>query len=79
MSALPLPKFLGSVGMHTSIAGHNPYNLRLQKEFHHKVVANKGHMSMFIVKSIVVQIEGKGYGSINWSTMVCFHFFINLH
>jgi len=36
-----------------------PFNNRLQLEFHHKVVANKRHMSMFVVKSIVVQINVK--------------------
>jgi len=45
----------------------NPFKNRLQYEFHHMVLANKGtHLfTWFVVKSIVIQINGQGYGSIN--------------
>ena len=56
--------------MHRSIAGYNPYNLFIitidySKNFTTNKVLTKGHMSMFVVKSIVIQINGLAYGSIN--------------
>ena len=56
--------------MHRSIAGYNPYNLFIltidySKNFTTNKVLTIGHMSMFVVKSIVVQINGLAYGSIN--------------
>ena len=64
MSLLLLP------GMHRSIAGYNPYNLFIitidySKNFITNKVLTIGHMSMFVVKSIVIQINGLAYGSIN--------------
>ena len=56
--------------MHRSIAGYNPYNLFIltkdySKNFTTNTVLKIGHMSMFVVKSIVIQINGLVYGSIN--------------
>jgi len=56
--------------MHRSIAGYNPYNLFIltidySKNFTTNKVLTIGHMSMFVVKSIVIQINGLAYGSIN--------------
>jgi len=57
--------------MHRSIAGYNPYNLFIltidySKNFTTNKVLTIGHMSMFVVKSIVIQINGLAYGSINY-------------
>ena len=56
--------------MHRSIAGYNPYNLFiLTKDYSKNFTTNKvltiGHMLMFVVKSINIQINGLAYGSIN--------------
>jgi len=56
--------------MHRSIAGYNPYNLFIltidySKNFTTNKVLTIGHMSMFVVKSIVIQINGLASGSIN--------------
>jgi len=56
--------------MHRSIAGYNPYNLFIltkdySKNFTTNNVLTKEHMPMFVVKSIVIQINGLAYGSIN--------------
>ena len=56
--------------MHRSIAGYNPYNLFIltidfSKNFTTNKVLTIGHMSMFVVKSIVIQNNGLAYGSIN--------------
>jgi len=50
--------------MHRSIAGYNPYNLFIltidySKNFTTNKVLTIGHMSMFVVKSIVIQITGQ--------------------
>jgi len=57
--------------MHRSIAGYNPYNLFILTKYYSKnFTTNKllaiGHMPMFVVKSIVIQINGLAYGSINY-------------
>jgi len=62
--------------MHRSIAGYNPYNLFIitidySKNFTTRWLLTIGHMSMFVVKSIVIQIISLGYGSINWGTKHC--------
>jgi len=54
--------------MHRSIAGYNPYNLFIitidySKNFTTRWLLTIGHMAMFVVKSIVIQIIGLGYGS----------------
>jgi len=56
--------------MHRSIAGYNPYNLFIltidySKNFTTNKVLTIGHMSMFVVKSIVIKFNGLAYGSIN--------------
>ena len=56
--------------MHRSIAGYNPYNLFIltidySKNFTTNKVLTIGNMSMFVVKSIVIQINGLVYGSVN--------------
>ena len=56
--------------IHRSIDGHNPYNLLiLTIDYSKNLTTSKllsiGHMTMFVVKSIVIQIIGQGYGSIN--------------
>jgi len=62
-------------GMHRSIDNYNPSDLviltkKLQQEFHHKVVKYNRTQSHgnAVMKSIVIQMNGQGYGSIN-----CFH------
>ena len=37
----------------------------LQYKYYYKVVANKRHMAMFVVKSFVIKIIGQDSGSIN--------------
>jgi len=56
--------------MHRSIAGYFPYNLFIitidySKNFTTRWLLTIGHMSMFVVKSIVIQIISLAYGSIN--------------
>ena len=56
--------------MHISIAGYNPHNLFIltieySKNFTTNKVLTTGHMSMFVVKSIVILINGLAYGYIN--------------
>jgi len=63
--------------MHRSIAGYNPYNLFIltidySKNFTTNTVLTIGHMSMFVVKSVVIQINGLVYGSINYSPEAVF-------
>jgi len=65
--------------MHRSIAGYNPYNLFiLTIDYSTNFTTNKvltiGHMSMFVVKSIVIQITGLAYGSINGPQSYRSHF-----
>ena len=57
--------------MHRSIAGYNPYYLFFltidySKNFTTNKVLAIGHMSMFVVKSIVIQINGLAYEFINY-------------
>jgi len=56
--------------MHRSIAGYDPYNMFiLTIDYCTNFTTNKvitiGHMSMFVVKSIVIQINDLAYGSTN--------------
>jgi len=56
--------------VHRSIAGYNPYDLFIltidySKNFTTNKVLTIGHMSMFVVKFIVIQNNGLAYGSIS--------------
>jgi len=56
--------------MHRSIAGNNPYYLFiLTKDYSKNLTTSslltKEHMPMFVIKSIVIQINDLGYWSIN--------------
>ena len=58
--------------MHSSIAGHNLYNLFiLTKDYSNYLNTKKlltiEHMVMFLVKSFVIQINCQVYVSINWT------------
>jgi len=69
---------LSGHSIHRSIAGYNPYNLFIltidySKNFTTNKVLTIGRMSMFVVKSIVIQINSLAYGSIN-----CIHLSIRL-
>ena len=57
--------------MHRFVVGHNPYNLFIVIIDYSKIFTTRSlhtivHMAMFVVKSIVFQINGQGYGSINF-------------
>ena len=56
--------------MHRSIAGHHPNNLFIftidnSKNFTTRLLLTIEHMAIFVVKSIVFQINGQVYGTIN--------------
>jgi len=53
--------------------GYKPYNMFISTIYYSKNLTTKkvltiGHMPMFVVKSIVIQINGLTYGSINTRT-----------
>jgi len=57
--------------MHRSTAGHNPYNLLILTKDYSKNLTTSyllsiRHTSMFVVKSIVIHINGQGYGYIDY-------------
>ena len=57
-------------GIHRSIVGYNPYNLFIvtihnSKNFTTRRLLIIGHIPMYVVKSVVIQINGHGYGFIN--------------
>jgi len=59
--------------MHRSIAGYSPYSpynlfiltIYYSKNFTTNKVLTIGHMPMFVVKSVVIKMNGLAYGSIN--------------
>jgi len=62
--------------MHRSIAGHNSYNLFILTKGYSKIFTTRklpqlGHVAMLVVKSIVIQINGHCYGSINYAGPLC--------
>jgi len=66
--------------MHRSIAVYNSYNLFIltkdyRTNFTTRLLPTTGHMSMFVVKSIVIQINGHSYGSINYRPQQTSHWF----
>ena len=76
-----------------SIGGYNPYinlfiiTIDYSKKFTTRLLLTIGHMSMFVVKSIVIKINGLGdpclgYGSINTYYQYTIHYSIttkNVH
>jgi len=56
--------------MHRSIDDHNLYNLFIWTKDYRKIFTTRYwlkivHMTMFVVKSNVIQIDSQGYGSVN--------------